>query len=105
MKRFARMRSELSASQFGSGAAQWSVGSIDAEGIREGVTTHALTANTLNTATTIVTSQSTTVRAPRDMFGKSLSTGPRTSATRQPVRAHGRSARPCRDPDARDAAA
>jgi hypothetical protein len=49
------------ASQPGSGAAQWSVGSIEDDGIRYGFTTHALIASTAATAIAIVSTQSTIV--------------------------------------------
>ena len=62
MKRFASTRSENRASQPGAGRAQWSVGSIDEDGIRYGLTTHALIASTIATAPTIVTIQSTAIR-------------------------------------------
>jgi hypothetical protein len=60
MKRFARMRSELEASQASAGRAQCNVGSIDGEGIRYGLTIHAFTAITIATAPTIVSTQSST---------------------------------------------
>src|SRR6476469_4982626 len=62
MKRFARTRSENRASHPEAGRAQWSVGSIDEDGIRYGLTTKALTRRTIATAPTIVTAQSTTTR-------------------------------------------
>src|SRR5207342_550908 len=64
MKRLARTRSENRASQPEAGRAQWSVGSIDDDGIRYGLTTNALTTRTIATAPTIVTIQSTTIRMP-----------------------------------------
>src|SRR5215212_1054868 len=78
MKRFARMRSERSASHPGSGRAQCRAGSIEGDGIRYGLITQAFTPRTINTANMIVITQSTTTRRLCDMFGKSLSTGPRT---------------------------
>ena len=48
----------MPASQPGSGTAQWSVGSIDEDGIRYGFTTQALIASTAATAMAIVTAQS-----------------------------------------------
>src|SRR5436190_2237224 len=54
MKRFASTRSEEPPSQPNSGRAQWSVGSIEGEGIRYGLTTQALTASTTATATAVV---------------------------------------------------
>ena len=62
MNRFASTRSEKRASQPDAGWAQWSVGSIEDDGIRYGLTTYALTSSTIATAPTIVTSQSTTTR-------------------------------------------
>src|SRR5687768_15270435 len=58
MKRLARTRSEKRATHPGEGAAQCSVGSIEDEGIRYGLTTHSLMASTATTATTMVTTQS-----------------------------------------------
>ena len=49
----------------GAGRAQWSVGSIEDDGIRYGLTTHALIASTIATAPTIVTIQSTAMRTRR----------------------------------------
>ena len=54
MKRFASTRSELLPSQYASGRAQCSVGSIDGDGIRYGLTTHALIASTIATAPAMV---------------------------------------------------
>ena len=65
MNRFARTRSEKRASQPVAGRAQCSVGSIDEDGIRYGLTTHALIARTMAIAPTIVTTQSTTIRTRR----------------------------------------
>ncbi len=65
MNRFASTRSEKRASQPGAGRAQWSVDSIDDDGIRYGLTTHALIASTIATAPTIVTIQSTAIRRRR----------------------------------------
>src|SRR5262249_21041012 len=65
MKRFASTRSEKRASQPLPGRAQWSVGSIDEEGIRYGLTTHALIARTIAIAPAIVTIQSIVIRQPR----------------------------------------
>ena len=48
----------------GPGRAQCSVGSIELEGIRYGLTTHALIASTITIAPTIVTSQSIVTRQP-----------------------------------------
>ncbi len=47
------------------GRAQWSVGSIDDDGIRYGLTTQALIARTIAIAPTIVTIQSTAIRSRR----------------------------------------
>src|SRR3954451_8856112 len=58
MNRFARTRSEKRARQPDPPVPQWSVGSIDDEGIRYGFTTHALIASTIATAPTMVTIQS-----------------------------------------------
>ena len=65
MNRFASTRSEKRASQPLPGLAQWSVGSIDDEGMRYGLTTHALIASTIAIAPTIVTTQSIATRQPR----------------------------------------
>src|ERR671922_585358 len=67
MKRFARTRSENRASQPGAPGprAQCSVGSIEDEGIRYGLTTQALIASTIATAPTMVTIQSTAMRRRR----------------------------------------
>ena len=62
MKRFASTRSLKRASQPGAGLAQCSVGSIDDDGIRYGLTTHALSANTIRIAPAIVSTQSSTTR-------------------------------------------
>src|SRR5580765_3237011 len=56
------MRSLVDASQYAPGRAQWSAGSIDDDGIRNGFATSASNASTHPTATPIVSSQSTTVR-------------------------------------------
>jgi hypothetical protein len=58
---FASTRSDVPASQAGSGTAQWSVGSIEDDGIRYGFTTQALMASTAATAIAIVSAQSTIV--------------------------------------------
>ena len=63
MNRFASTRSEKRASHPGAGRAQCRVGSIDDDGIRYGLTTQALIASTIATAPTIVTIQSTAIRA------------------------------------------
>ena len=65
MNRFASTRSEYRASQSSPGRAQWSVGSIDEDGIRYGLTTHALIASTIAIAPTMVTIQSIVIRQPR----------------------------------------
>src|SRR5919199_4977616 len=78
MKRFARTRSEKRDSHPLPGRAQWSVGSIDDDGIRYGLTTQALIASTAPTATTIVTAQSTTVRQRGGSVAVIRSTGPLT---------------------------
>src|SRR2546421_11797508 len=61
MNRFASTRSERCASQPAL-PAQWSVGSIDEDGIRYGLTTHALIASTIAIAPAIVTIQSIAIR-------------------------------------------
>src|SRR3954453_17754188 len=78
MKRLASTGSGRAPSQPGSGRAQWSVGSIEGEGIRYGLTIHPFTASTIATATMIVNPQSTMVRTAGERFGKNLSMGPRT---------------------------
>src|ERR671918_1258351 len=65
MKRFASTRSENLDSQPAAGRAQCSVGSIDEDGMRYGLATQALIASTIATAPTIVTTQSTMIRARR----------------------------------------
>src|SRR5262245_63218495 len=75
MKRLARTRSENRASQPVSGRAQWSVGSIDEDGIRYGLTTYALISSTIATAPAMVTTQSTIVRQGCGRRRASLSTG------------------------------
>src|SRR6185436_13291173 len=65
MNRLARTRSEKRASQPLPGRAQCSVGSIDDDGIRYGLITHALIASTIAIAPTIVTIQSIVIRQPR----------------------------------------
>src|SRR5919201_7174334 len=65
LNRFARTRSETRASHPTPGRAQWSVGSIEEEGIRYGFTTHALIASTIPTAPAIVTIQSIAIRQGR----------------------------------------
>src|SRR6476469_3045072 len=77
MNRLASTRSEVPASQLGSGRAQCSVGSIEGDGIRYGLTIQVLTAKTIRTAPTIVITQSITTRGPCERFGKSRSIGPR----------------------------
>ena len=62
MKRFASTRSEVLASQPTAGFAQWSVGSIDEDGMRYGLATSASNASTKTTASAIVTTQSAIVR-------------------------------------------
>jgi hypothetical protein len=75
MKRFARTRSSKRASQPIFGRAQWSVGSIDDDGILYGLTTYAFTRSTIATAATIVTAQSTTTRIGSGSPRVSRSTG------------------------------
>ena len=81
MNRFASTRSEKRASQPGPGRAQWSVGSIDEDGIRYGLTTHALIASTIAIAPTIVTSQSMITRHARGIPSVRRSTGFLTNAS------------------------
>ena len=52
------------------GRAQWSVGSIDEDGMRYGFTTHALIASTIAIAPTIVTTQSIATRHPAGDSGR-----------------------------------
>ena len=75
MKRFASTLSENRPSQNAVGRAQWNVGSIEGDGIRYGFTTQALIASTIATATTIVTSQSTTIRTGRGNHPVTRSSG------------------------------
>ena len=75
MNRFARTRSEKRASQPEAGRAQWSVGSIDEEGMRYGLTTKAFTSSTIAIAPMIVTAQSTTTRTGSGRPRVSRSTG------------------------------
>src|SRR4029078_12021353 len=75
MNRFASTRSEKRASQPDAGRAQWSVGSIEEDGMRYGLTTYALTRSTIAIATTIVTAQSTTTRTGSGRPRVSRSTG------------------------------
>src|ERR671935_1626504 len=74
MNRFASTRSESRASQPGP-PAQWSVGSIDEDGIRYGLTTQALIASTIAIAPAIVTIQSTATRHGRGSRWVSRSIG------------------------------
>ena len=62
MNRSASTRSENCAVQPFSGLAQSSVGSIDEDGIRYGLTTYALIASTIATAPRMVTAQSMAMR-------------------------------------------
>ena len=62
MKRFASTRSEKRAVHSDPGLAQWSVGSIEDDGIRYGLMIHALIARTIAIAPAIVTIQSMIVR-------------------------------------------
>src|SRR5437870_6466132 len=79
MNRFASTRSELRASHPSPGRAQCSVGSIDEDGIRYGLTIQALIASTRRTAIPSVSTQSTNVRWRWERFGNRRSSGPRTS--------------------------
>ena len=85
MKRFASTRSENRASQPVPGRAQWSVGSIDDDGIRYGLTIHALIASTIAIAPTIVTVQSTrraATRGPRWRGRRGCANGARSTRSR-----------------------
>src|SRR5919204_6972217 len=62
MKRLARTRSDSLASQPAPGRAQWSVGSIDDDGMRYGLTTNHLIRSTIRIAPAIVTIQSIAIR-------------------------------------------
>src|SRR5438034_9521607 len=62
MNLFASTRSDQRASQPLPGRAQCSVGSIEDDGIRYGLTTYALIASTIATAPRIVIAQSMTIR-------------------------------------------
>src|ERR671930_2031401 len=75
MNRFASTRSEKRASQPWPGRAQWSVGSIEDDGIRYGFTTHALIASTIPIAPAIVTIQSIATRQGRGSPAVSRSIG------------------------------
>ena len=81
MKRLASTRSEEPAWQPGLGRAQWSVGSIEDDGIRYGFTTHALIASTAATAIAIVTAQSTIVSQGAGSDEVRRSSGPLTTAS------------------------
>ena len=85
MNRFASTRSLKRASQPSAGRAQWSVGSMDDDGIRYGLTTHALSARTMTIAPAIVNTQSRATRTPRGRPGKSRPSGSshRTCSRRQ----------------------
>src|SRR5881275_1529747 len=72
MNRLARTRSENLARHPACGLPQWSVGSIDGDGMRYGLTTYALTSRTIATAATIVTTQSTAIRQRRGSRDSSL---------------------------------
>src|ERR671935_512267 len=74
MNRFASTRSESRASQPGP-PAQWSVGSMDEDGIRYGLTTQALIASTIAIAPAMVTIQSIAIRHGRGRRYVSRSTG------------------------------
>src|SRR4051812_44398864 len=75
MNRFASTRSEKRDMQPLPGRAQWSVGSIDEDGIRYGLTIHALIPSTIATAPTIVSTQSAAIRHGRGRRRVSRSTG------------------------------
>src|SRR3954470_17105709 len=67
MKRFASTRSSKRARQPTAGRAQCSVGSIDDDGIRYGLTTNVLTTRTATTAPTIVSTHSAACRQRREV--------------------------------------
>ena len=94
MNRFASTRSEKRASQPLPGRAQCSVGSIDDDGIRYGLTTHALIASTIAIAPTIVTIQSIVIRQPRGRLRVACEIG--FSAWWRPSIDFARRARGCR---------
>ena len=73
--RHASTRSEKCASQPGPGRAQCSVGSIDEDGIRYGLTIHCLSASTIRIAPMIVTAQSIAIRHGRGRLRVIRSTG------------------------------
>src|SRR6476619_3919840 len=75
MKRLASTRSERRASQPWPGRAQCSVGSIEDDGIRYGLTTQALIASTIAIAPAIVTIQSIAIRHGRGSPAVSRSSG------------------------------
>jgi hypothetical protein len=75
MNRLASTRSEKRARQPGPGRAQCSVGSIDDEGIRYGLTTQALIARTIPIAPAMVTIQSIVIRHGRGRPAVRRSTG------------------------------
>src|SRR5580765_8058036 len=75
MNRFARTRSLKWGSQPVAGRAQWSVGSIDDDGMRYGLTTHCLSASTMMIAPPIVKTQSSTTRTSRGRFGNMRPSG------------------------------
>src|SRR5579884_650607 len=84
MKRFASTRSLKLAMQPFAGRAQCSVGSIDDDGIRYGLTTHAFSASTISTAPPMVRTQSRTTRTP---CGRPGARRPSGSLTDGPPRA------------------
>src|SRR5919198_2046288 len=75
MNRSASTRSESRASQPAPGRAQWSVGSIEEDGIRYGLTTHCLIARTIPIAPAMVTIQSIAIRHGRGSRWVSRSSG------------------------------
>ena len=81
MKRLASTRSDASAWHPTSGAAQCSVGSIEEDGMRYGLTTQALIASTATTAIAIVSTQSTTVSHGAGSDPVMRSSGPLTKPT------------------------
>src|SRR5438105_2489841 len=82
MNRLASTRSDEPASQSWTGRPQCSVGSIDADGIRYGLTTQPFSASTISTAKTIVSPQSSADRWRLVRFGKRRSRSLRIGALR-----------------------
>ena len=87
--RFASTRSDVPAWQPASGTAQWSVGSIDEDGIRYGLITHALIARTAATAIAIVSAQSMIVGQGAGRDSSLLRRKTASLAQRRPSRVRG----------------